>query len=140
MVLEPLTVDEEDRHRRGIEKIRRRLFSRYTAAAYFVLPNSEVVFAASAESCWNAAIGDYRVFRFGGLAYDVDCCDPAGPATFRVSHFEGNAFLFTLVAAKGHTVSSLRVLFDRLDEVPHSYVLSYRRANLGSVDPGRSKK
>ena len=57
-----------------IAKIRRQLFRRYQPSGYFIIPNSELV-AASAENCGNAACGSYRVLRFGGLSYVVDCLD-----------------------------------------------------------------
>ena len=69
MVLEPLTPEERARHDRGIERIRRRLFRCYQPTDYFIVPNSERVIAASAESCWNAACGSYRVVRVGGLGF-----------------------------------------------------------------------
>jgi hypothetical protein len=94
VVLEPLTPEEVARHERGIERLRRRLFRKYQPTDYFIVPSSEQVLAASAESRWNAACGSYRVFTFGGLAYSVDCCDPAGLCAFRVSHFDADVFIY----------------------------------------------
>lgn len=137
MVLEPLTPEEWARHERGIEKIRRRLFRRYRPSDYFIIPNSEHVIAASAESCWNAACGPYRVLRFGGITYVVDCLDPAGLCKFSVSHVDADRFHFWLIAAKQHTVSSIAVRFGELDDAAYSRVCSYRRANVSLEYPGR---
>jgi hypothetical protein len=129
VVLEPLTPEERARHERGIEKIRRRLFRRYQPTDYFIVPNSERVIGASAESCWNAACGSFRVFRFGGLSYAVDCEDVHGLGTFTVAHVHSDRFAFWITAAKGHTVSSLSVRFSELDETVYEYLCSFRRSN-----------
>jgi hypothetical protein len=139
VVLEPLTPEEQARHERGIERIRGRLFRRYQPSDYFIIPNSERVIAASAESCWNAACGSYRVFRFGGVSYGADCCDKAGACTFTISHVESDRFDFWLTAALGHTVTLLSVRFRELDEVVYAYVCSYRRANRSPAYIGRKR-
>lgn len=136
MVLEPLTPEEQARHARGIEKIRGKLFHRYSPADYFIVTGSERILRASAESCWNAACGTYRVFRFGGVAYDIDCADPAGLCRFSVSHFDADTFTFWLSASQGHTLSCLNIAFRDLNELPHAYVRSCRRANLAPVYVG----
>lgn len=130
MVLEPLTLEEVARHERGIAKLRRRLFRKYQPTDYFIVPSSERVLAASAESRWNAACGSYRVFTFGGLGYSVDCRDPAGLCEFRVSHFDADVFTFWLRAAKGHSVTALDIRFRELDDTVYAYVRSYRHANV----------
>lgn len=137
MVLEPLTLEEQARHERAIEKIRRRLFRCYQPRDYFIIPNSERVIAASAESCWNAACGSYRVLRFGGLTYAVDCLDQAGLCKFSVSHVDADRFHFWLTAAKHHTVSSITVRFRALDEAVYTRVCSYRRSNVSPKYLGR---
>jgi hypothetical protein len=137
VVLEPLTPQEQARHERGIQKIRSRLFRRYQPSDYFIVPNSERVIAASAESCWNAACGSYRVFRFGGLAYVIDGCDKAGACTLTIKHVDGDRFDFWLTAPQGHTVTSTSVRFRELDDVVYACVCSYRRANLTPVYVGR---
>lgn len=129
MVREPLTGAEQARHAREIEKIRRRLFRRYQPNDYCIIQNSEQVLAASAESCWNAACGNYRVFRFGGISFLVDCADD-GPSKLSIAHKEDDQFSFWLTGPRGHTVNSIIVRFRQLDEVVHAYVQSYRRANL----------
>ena len=125
------------RHERGLERIRRRLFRRYRPTDYCIIPNSERVIAASAESCWNAACGSHRVFRVGGLSYIADCSDKDGLSTFSVSHFEGQRFSFWLTAARGHTVTSLVVEFRDLDEIVYGRVCSFRRANTAPAYIGR---
>ena len=137
VILEPLTPEERALHARGIVRIRRQLFRRYQPADYFIVSNSENIIAASAEACWNAACGDYRVFRFGGLSYIVDCRDADGLTRFNVSHTEGNRFHFWLTAARGHTMTSLIVRFHELDEVVHEHVCSYRRMNMRLRDATR---
>lgn len=140
MVLDPLTPEEQARHVRGIERIRTRLFRRYRACDYFIVPNTERVVAASAETCWNAACGSYRVFRFGGLSYVVDCCDKAGACQLTISHVESDRFDFWITAPLGHTVTSMSVRFRELDEIVYAYVCSYRRANLSPVYVGRKRR
>jgi hypothetical protein len=137
VVLERLTPEEQARHVRGIERIRARLFRRHQPGDYFMVPNSERVIAASAETCWNAACGSYRVFRFGGLSYIVDCCDKAGACRLTISHVDGDRFDFWLTAPLGHTVTSMTVRFRELDDVVYAYVCSYRRANLSPAYVGR---
>ena len=129
MGLEPLTPEEEARHARGIEKIRTKLFCRHPAADYFIVQGSERIFRASAETCWNAACGSYRNFRFGGLSYDIDCGSPAGLYTFSVRHFDADNFIFWLSAPQGHTLSCISIAFRHLDEIPYAYVHSCRRAH-----------
>jgi hypothetical protein len=136
VVLEPLTPEEQARHEKGIERVRGRLFRRYQPSDYFIIPNSERVIAASAESCWNAACGRYRVFHFGGLSYLVDGGDKAGVSKLTISRVDSDGFDFWLSAAQGHTVTSVRVRFRELDEVIHAYVCSYWRANLSPVYVG----
>jgi hypothetical protein len=138
VVLEPLTPEERARHERGIERIRRRLFRRYQPSDYFIIPNSERVIPASAESCWNAACGSYRVLRFGGLTYVVDCLDQAGLCKFSVSHVDADRFHFWLTAARDHTVCSITVPFGELDEAAHTRVCSYRRTNCAPEYGGRT--
>ena len=129
MVLEPLTAEEETRHARGIQKIRAKLFSRHPAADYFIVQGSERIFRASAETCWNAACGSYRVFRFGGLSYDIDCGGSAGLYTFSVRHLDADNFIFWISAPQGHTLSCISIAFRVLDEIPYAYVKSCSRAN-----------
>lgn len=140
MGLEPLTPEEEARHARGIEKIRTKLFCKHPPTDYFIVPGSERIFAASAETCWNAACGSYRVFRFGGLSYDIDCGGSAGIYTFSVRHFDADNFIFWLSAPQGHTLSCLSIAFRDLDEIPHAYVRSCRRAHLAPTYVGLSGK
>ena len=140
MVLANLTPEEQARHEKGIDKIRRRLFRRYQPSDYFIIPNSELVIAASAENCWNAACGSYRVLRFGGLSYVVDCLDQAGLCRFSTSHVDADLFQFWLTAAKHHTVCSITVRFRELDEEVYARVASYRRANSSPEYPGRTRK
>lgn len=140
MVLEPLTPEEEKRHARGIEKIRRQLFSRHSPADYFVLRGSERILSASAESCWNAACGSYRAFRFGGISYQFDCAGAAGPYTFSVRHIDATDFIFWLGAPQGHTFSCLTIAFGELDELPYAYVQSCRRAILAPTYVGMTKR
>jgi hypothetical protein len=130
VVLERLTLEELARHEKGIERIRRRLFRRYRPVDYLIVPNSERVIAASAESCWNAACGDYRVLRVGGLSYAVDCGDEAGLSRFSISHMDGHEFNFWLTAARGHTLTSLVVSFRELDENVYANVRSFWRSNV----------
>lgn len=130
MVLEPLTPEERALHEKGIERIRRRLFARYRPSDYFIVPESQTIIAASAEGCWNAACGSYRVFRFGGLSFVVDCRDLDGLSRFSVSHIEADRFSFWLMGARGHTLTSLVVRFRDLDEVVHEHLGSYLRSNL----------
>ena len=137
MVLQPLTPAELARHAKGIEKIRRQLFRRYRPSDYFIVPNSEAVLHASAESCWNAACGAYRVFRFGGVSYATDCCDTQGFSKFSISHTEADRFSFWLTAARGHTMASLTIRFRELDEIVHEYVCSFRRSNLAPRYSGK---
>jgi len=134
--LEPLTPEEEARHARGIEKLRRKLFCKHPAAAYFIVPGSERIFAASAETCWNAACGSYRVFRFGGLSYGIDCSDSSGLYTFSLRHSDADKFIFWVSAPQGHTLSCISIAFRDLDEIPHAYVISCRRAHLAPTYEG----
>lgn len=128
MVLQQITAQERDRHQRAIVRMRDRLFSKHRPEDYLVVPASERVIAAYAESRWNAACGGYRVLHVGGLSYSVDCADEAGLSSFTVSHNEADRFFFWLSAAKGHTVNSMLVRFSELDELPYEYVSSYRRS------------
>ena len=136
MGLEPLTPEEEARHARGIDKIRAKLFHKHAPADYFIVPGSERILSASAESCWNAACGSYRVFRFGGLSYDFDGGGSAGHYTFSARHFNADNFIFWLGAPQGHTLSCINVAFRDLHELPYAYVQSCRRANLAPVYVG----
>ena len=138
VVTEALTPEELLRHEKGVNRIRQRLFRHYQPADYFIVPNSEQVLAAHAESCWNAACGDFRVFRFGGLSYTADCRDANGPSRFSVSHAEADRFSFWITAARGHTMISLVVRFRELDEVVHAHVRSLRRYNIAPVYTGKS--
>ena len=139
MVLEPLTPEEQARHERGIERIRRRLFRRYQPADYFIVANSEQVLAGSAESCWNAACGDYRVFRVGGLSYAVDCRDADGPSRFTVLHVDTDRFGFWIAAARGHTMVSLLARFRELDQIVYAHVCSFRRSNIAPAYTGKAR-
>ena len=132
MTLVPLTPEEQARHQRGIEKIRRQLFRRYTPADYFIVPGSESVLNASAEACWNAACGSYRVFRFGGLRYRVDCANEHGPMLTSITHVEANQFLLWIGTARSVTVNCVPVRFHDLDEEMHSRIVSCRRVNMRS--------
>ena len=133
MGLEPLTPEEEARHARGIEKVRTKLFHKHAPADYFIVQGSERILRASAESCWNAACGSYRVFRFGGLSYRFDGGGSAGLHTFSARHLNADNFIFWLSAPQGHTLSCIDIAFRELDERPYTYVQSCRRANLGPV-------
>jgi hypothetical protein len=133
MVSSPLTPTERSLHERAMQKLRRRLFRRYTPESYFVVPHSEHVIAAYAEECWNAACGTYRVVHLGGLQYHIDCGDPLGHSRFAVSHIEADRFNLWLSAAAGHTVTAVAVRFRDLDEVAFRYVSSHRRANVTPV-------
>jgi hypothetical protein len=134
--LEPLTPEEEARHARGLEKIRAKLFRTHPPSAYFIVDGSERILTASAESCWNAACGSYRVFRFGGLSYDIDCGGSVGPYNFSVRHLDADRFIFWIGAPQGHTLSCISIAFRDLDEIPYGYVQSCRRANLAPVFVG----
>lgn len=134
--LEALTPEEEARHARGVEKIRRKLFHKHAPADYFIVPGSERILSASAESCWNAACGSYRVFRFGGLSYSFNGGGSAGLYTFSARHFNADDFIFWLGAPQGHTLSCTNVAFRDLHELPYAYVQSCRRANLTPVYVG----
>ena len=138
MVIEPLTPEERALHAKGIERIRRHLFRRYQPADYFIVPNSEQVIAASAESCWNAACGDFRVCRFGGLSYVVDCRDKDGLTRVCLAHTERDRFHFWVSAARGHTMTSLIVRFRDLDEIVYQHVCSYRRMNMRTLNSGKA--
>jgi hypothetical protein len=138
VVLEHLTPAEQARHERGIERIRRRLFRRYRPDDYFIVPNSEQVLAGSAESCWNAACGEYRVFRVGGLSYAVDCQDSEGMSRLAVLHADADRFSFWVTAARGHTMVSLTVRFRELDEIVYAYVCSFRRSNTEPAYTGKA--
>ena len=140
LVLEPLTPEEEARHARGIEKIRKKLFSRHSPEDYFIAPGSERILRASAESCWNAACGDYRVFRFGGLSYEFDCGGSVARYTFSLCHFNTDTFIFWLSAPQGHTLSCISIAFKQLDELPYAYVVSCRRANQSPLYVGMTDK
>lgn len=133
MVLKPLTPEERALHEKGIEKVRRCLFARYRPTDYFIVPESETIIAASAEGCWNAACGSYRVFRFGGLSFVVNCRAVDGLSRFSVSHVETDRFSFWLMGARGHTLTSLVVRFCDLDEIVHEHLCSYQRSNLAQV-------
>lgn len=128
------------RHARGIERIRAKLFYKHALADYFIVQGSERVFSASAESCWNAACGSYRVFRFGGLSYDIDCGGSAGRYTFSVRHVDADNFIFWIGAPQGHTLSCISVAFRELHELPYAYVQSCRRASLAPAYIGLAKK
>ena len=104
------------------------------------MPCSERIFAASAETCWNAACGSYRVFRFGGLSYDIDCGGSAGLFTFNIRHFDAANFIFWLTAPQGHTLSCINIAFRDLDEIPYTYVTSCRRANRSPLYIGMTNK
>ena len=140
MGLEPLTPEEEARHARGIEKIRAKLFHKHAPADYFLVQGSERIWSASAESCWNAACGSYRVFRFGGLSYHFDGGGSAGLYTFSVRHFDADNFIFWLGAPQGHTLSCITIAFNELHELPYAYVQSCRRANLSPAYVGMRRK
>lgn len=139
MGLEPLTTEEEARHARGIDKIRAKLFQKHAPPDYFIVPGSERILSASAESCWNAACGSFRVFRFGGLSYDIECGGSAGLHTLNVRHFAVDNFIFWLGAPQGHTLSCINIAFRDLDAVPYAYVQSCRRANLLPVYVGMTR-
>jgi hypothetical protein len=59
--------DAGARHEKGLGRIRQRLVRRYAPSDYFIISDSEKVIMASAESCGNAAGGNYRVFPLGSL-------------------------------------------------------------------------
>jgi hypothetical protein len=131
--LEPLTPEEKTRYARGLEKIRAKLFRTHPPADYFIVDGSERILTASAESCWNAACGSYRVFRFGGLSYDIDCGGSVGPYNFSVRHLDADRFIFWIGAPQGHTLSCISIAFRDLNEIPYAYVQSCRRTNLAQV-------
>ncbi len=116
--------------------MRRKLFLTHQPADYFIAHGSERILSASAQSCWNAACGTYRTFRFGGLSYDVECGGSAGLHTFTVRHLDAADFIFWLGAPQGHTLSCIRISFQDMDEVPYAYVQSCRRANLAPTYVG----
>lgn len=116
--------------------MRKKLFRIHQQADYFIVQGSERILTATAELCWNAACGTYRIFRFGGLSYDVDCSSSAGLHTFSIRHFDADNFTFWLSASGGHTLSCLTVAFRELDELPYTYVQSCRRANLAPTYVG----
>jgi hypothetical protein len=130
MTLGTLTPDECNRYAKALDKIRRQLFSKHTPADYFIVRGSEQRLPAYAEHCWNAACGAYRVVHWGGLSYAVDCADSAGLCELSITHDQGNRFHFWLRAAKGHTLCSVSIGFHEVDEMPYSYVRSYRRSNV----------
>jgi hypothetical protein len=140
MVLVALTEEDRARHERAIAKMRQRLFRRHAAEDYRIAPDSERVIAAHAEECWNAACGTYRLVRLGGLAYRVDCADPAGASRFAISHSEADQFNFWLSSVKGYTLSALTVRFRDLDEIPFRYVSSAYRANVAPLYVGRTQR
>lgn len=138
-MLDLLTPVDESRHREAIDKIRGKLFRKYSQAEWHIVPASEGMIGAYAEHRWNAACGNYRVVRLGGLSYSTDCADPAGLTKFAVSHDAADRFNCWLSAAKGHTISAVSLRFRDLDEIPHRYVLSYRRANLAPTYAGQRR-
>jgi hypothetical protein len=140
MVLEALTSIEQARHLEAIDRLRRQLFCRHSPAECFIVPSSEHLIAPYAERRWNAACGNYRAVHWGGLSYSVDCADPAGHSKFAVSHDESDRFTFWLSAAKGHTINAMVVRFGALDEIPFSYVSSYRRANVKPIHVGQRRR
>lgn len=99
-------------------------------------PDQSSAWRHTLRTAGNAACGDYRVVHWGRLSYAVDCADAAGSCEFSVSHAEGSGFHFWLKAAKGHTLCSVSVRFHKLDEIPHSYVQSYRRSNVTQIYGG----
>lgn len=119
--------------------MRAKLFHAHAPADYYIVQDSERILLASAESCWNAACGNYRMFRFGGLSYDFDCGGSAGRYTFSVRHCTADNFIFWLGAPQGHTLSCINISFRDLHEVPYAYVQSCRRANLSPVYIGTTK-
>ena len=120
--------------------MRTKLFYKHAQADYFIVQGSERIRSASAESCWNAACGSYRVFRFGGLSYYFDGGGSAGLYTFSVCHFHADTFIFWLGAPQGHTLSCINIAFRELDELPYAYVQSCMRANLAPAYIGLAKK
>jgi hypothetical protein len=74
-----------------MEKIRRRLFRQYTPEDYFIVPNSEQILPPSAESCWNAASGNYRVFALAAYptrrtaAQRMGSADSASRTSMRIA-------------------------------------------------------
>jgi hypothetical protein len=138
-MLDPLTPEEESRHREAIDKLRGRLFRKYSQGEWHIVPASERILSAYAECRWNAACGNYRMVRLGGLSYFVDCADRAGLSQVAVSHDDADRFNFWLSAAKGHTINAFTIRFRALDEIPHRYVQSYRRANLAPTYVGQRR-
>lgn len=120
MVIDALTPEEVVRHRRAIEKIKRKLFARHTPDDFGIVPGSEEVLSATAEQLWCASIGEYRRVTLGGLRFTI----AIGSSHFEmtVSHFEHDVFTLHIASERGHTELASRVRFDAVDRIAWAYV------------------
>ncbi|MDY0067760.1 MAG: hypothetical protein RBS02_15395 [Steroidobacteraceae bacterium] len=133
MVRETLTAQERRKHEKAIARLRQKLFDKREPSAYFIIPGSERILEALAESRWNAACGHYRLLQLGGLTYALDCSDPRGPAELGISHIEHDLFSLWICRAQGHTAHSSTVAFEALDDRVHDLVCSFRNSIVNPV-------
>lgn len=120
MVIVALTLDESARHKRAIEKVKRKLFARHTPDDYGIVPGSEEILSATAEQRWCASVGEYRRITWGGLRFAI----AIGSSRFEmtISHFERDVFTVHVATELGHTELAARVEFDALDRIAWSYI------------------
>ncbi|HEU4602249.1 MAG TPA: hypothetical protein VFS24_09785 [Steroidobacteraceae bacterium] len=114
-------------------KLRAELFRKYSPAQYFIVPGSEVVTSAWAETCWMAGVGSYRKVCLGGLGYRIDCADEHGLAGLRVQHRKDRKFCFWIESAQNFTVMSCSVQFAELSTCVRPAVLAHLAENWCSV-------
>jgi hypothetical protein len=124
MVIVALTPDESARHKRAIEKIKRKLFAHHAPEDYGIVSGSEKILSATAEQRWCASIGEYRRVSWGGLRFAIAIGSSRYEMT--ISHFERNVFSVHVATELGHTELAARVEFDALDRIAWKYVQNRR--------------
>ena len=127
MVIVALTPGEVSKHKRAIEKIKRKLFARHTPTDYGIVPGSEEIIGATSEERWCASIGEYRKLTLGGVRFTLQIGSSRYSMT--VSHVERDVFSLHVSSERGHTELSRLVAYERLADMPWEYIRHRQGAN-----------
>lgn len=96
-----LTPEEVSKHKRAIEKIKRKLFARHTPTEYGIVPGSEEIIGATAEERWCASIGEYRKLTLGGVRFTLQIGSSRYSMT--VLHVERDVLSLHVSSERGYT-------------------------------------
>jgi len=124
-----LTPDELVIHEKAIAKIRRKLFTRYSPADYFIIPGTEVVLPASVNVRFQPTYNETtQSVMWGGLRWDVDGGFEPTPLVVTLRHWEADRFYIQVTSANGYTMHINTFPFATLDESLMA-MISASRAN-----------